>query len=104
MTKIKFSLVKLNKALVFQILDQGKLLPSTFEYKASNGIHIRSAYTHIDRIAEKNRIYLRSDMKDYSGDGYFNKISTAKFISNNMRDVYYEKILSALKEFSNTNI
>lgn len=92
MSYIKFKLVKFEKALAFQILEQDtKILCDHFRFK-----NIRSdKVPQIDPL--DNTIYIRGSNRKQDF-----KVATQTFISNYERDVRYDEILmefQRLKEY-----
>lgn len=93
MSKIKFRLVKFEKKIVFEVIDQ---IPIEGKKEfICNGLRIISYYPYIEDI-KSGSIYIRSIEKSERND----RLSVAIFNSNDERDEYYLKILKALKEFS----
>lgn len=95
---LKVRFVKLEKALVMQVLEQAKDQTYAFremKFKSSLGISINS-YNHPELYEEK--VYLRGIAKerDFS-------ISYMIFDNNKKRDEHLSKLLAALEEWRNNN-
>lgn len=90
---LKYMLIKMEKALVFQILEQRKIEPFIFE--ASNGfdIDLESGAPSIHSTPQV--LYLCEDSKFH----WLHDISIKEFRSNSARDDYFDKTQVALKEF-----
>lgn len=98
--KLKYKLIKLEQALVFQILQQHENFlrkERTLEhsYRARNGWVIKSELSpNLNSVSDKV-IYLRGSMPRY----HF--IPTSYFFDNNLsRDAAYDQIQEALKDWS----
>jgi len=87
-------LVKFEKKIAFEVLDQ-IVIPEDKEYKTKSGITIVAFYPYIEEI-KNDLIYVRGTSRSERN----NRLSVCTFNSNDERDVYYEKIITALKEFS----
>lgn len=94
MANIKFQLVKFDKKIAFEILEQINIDEGT-SFKTNTGVTVTAYYPFIEAIKE-NKLYIRSTERK----GYDTKLSIQHFSSNDERDIYYTKILETLKDFS----
>lgn len=93
---IKFKLIKLEKSVVFQILEMDEHFRSSSTsniFTSSNGIKIVSGTIPSLSL---NTIYLRGKIK--SSDF---KPAVIVFVTNEQRDEFVSKIIYAIKEWSN---
>lgn len=96
MTKIKFKLLKFEKALVFQVLEMDERFRnqnSLKEFKSKNIDIFSAAGPNIN--STKNAIFLRGSNKDNDL-----KITTELFKSNSDRDKHFDKIIAALQDWA----
>lgn len=96
MSKIKFKLVKFEKAIAFQIMELEESLRKkeapTINFVAKNCFLISSG-NH--SLLTKGIIYIQHIYKEDD-----NCILTRTFENNAERDVYHDKILEALKDWA----
>ncbi len=94
MSLIRFNLLKLEKVIVFQILEQNMtLIKKGFDRKYNNITFRSESYTEIDISDNDNyTIYLRGADKDMD----FN-IGIIRFKDNIKRDKIYNDILTAFE-------
>lgn len=93
--KIKFKLIKLERALVFQVLEQDSRFTSermTFEYRAANGFYVKSS--SVPQITSCS-VYIRGDQLGIK----FLPVSIT-FVSNEERDGLFARIIEALRDWS----
>lgn len=95
--KIKFKLIKLERALVFQVLEQDERFRCgkdsiSITYYACNGVIVSSA---CGPGLEGDEICLRGDMPEHD-----HLPATISFKSNDERDAYATKLLEALRDWS----
>jgi len=88
--KIKFTLTKLEKALVMQILEQP--LVGFMPFSAKNGMEVKSS--HSPEISS-DIIYLRGS---YTNHDF--RPATFSFDSNTDRNTCYNKVIAAIKDWS----
>ena len=91
--KLKYKLIKLERALVFQVLEQSELVePGGNLYRCSNGVLVGSVRSP---ELSGSSIFLRGDFK--ASDL---KAAARDFESNAERDDYAARLHAALKEWA----
>jgi len=94
-----FHLLKLEHALIFQVIDQQIFTPIFEQFKATNGWRVdcdTDFYPNIDRIA--NIIHLRSLSCTELEDKYHTPV--LMFENNDIRNITYNEIMLALEEWA----
>ena len=94
--KIRFKLIKFEKRLAFEILEQIPI-KGNFTFQAKNGIKIVAHSPHIDYLISHKHVYLRSKGRKEDDD----RFSMVNFSTNEERDKHYDLVINAFKEFSN---
>jgi hypothetical protein len=90
---IKIKLVKFEKALGFQVLEQDDVSKrGDFSFEVSNGLEIKS---YNRPCLSMNTIFIRGE---HEGDDL--DIDTLEFENNKDRDLHYNKVLLAFEEMS----
>jgi hypothetical protein len=99
-TDLRYDLIPVERALVFQVLDQSpevtNFLRKVGSFQASNGLRIATADFPEFKDSE-NTIFLRGS--DKAKDG---KVDTTRFVTNIIRDKKAVMVHQALKELVDT--
>lgn len=101
--KLKINLLKLEKGLVFQVLEQCSLFNSRHSginetYKSKNGIEIKSYGAPELRKNSSDKIF-QIYLRGSSEEANF-RIVSVEYESNKKRDADYSRIISSLKDWA----
>ena len=103
MSKLKFKLIKKEKALTLQTEFIATELNGKLDYTAENGVVLRSNKT-TDLNASRDEFISNTDNRIYFGGkvkSKAHKVAVRHYASNRDRDIAYDEIMVALKDWKN---